>query len=100
MKGKVVIPFQYASAESFSEGLGAVYNKQDKMMIGYQYTKASSFADGIAAVGIKTKTGSKFGYINNQGKLLTPLQYQKAHSFNEGTAIALTSDQLALILSK
>ncbi|OAB44378.1 WG repeat-containing protein [Paenibacillus glacialis] len=78
--GKVVIPFKYDNADSFSEGLAIVYNGQGKigfinkkgaLVIGYQkYNCAFPFKEGFALVGVATKSdpSGKFGYINHQGK--------------------------------
>ena len=56
--GNEIIPLQYNSAKSFSEGLAAVkredkwgyINKAGEIIIPFKYTQASSFSNGIAEV--------------------------------------------------
>ena len=107
--GKQVIPLKYRSTgeydigiNSFSEGLIALLNKEDKYgflntsgktVIPFKYRDADSFSEGLAAVSISSydKDGyaidSKYGYIDKAGKTVVPFKYDYADSFSEGLAV-------------
>jgi len=89
-KGKVVIPFQYVKADSFSEGLAAVatvdtnkhgyINTKNKWVIPARYSSASNFNDGMARV----SQNDKYGYIDKKGKVVIPFKYEFMGSLSEG----------------
>lgn len=57
-------------------------------MIKPQYYIANSFSEGLAAV-YKDK---KYGYINKKGKYVIEPQYVDAGDFSEGIAVVQTED--------
>ena len=99
-KGKVVFTLSksdYSWGGSFSEGLAAVYNEEDKLgfidsrgvlIIPMVYEKemgemeASVFHDGLAPV---MKDG-KWGYIDKTGSEVIPFIFGEASDFSEGLA--------------
>lgn len=79
--GEVVIAEQFDDAQSFSEGMAAVYdfNKQlwgyidrsGAFVIPYQFTMASRFSEGLAFVSLPDGNG---GYIDKTGNIVLPLK--------------------------
>src|SRR5262245_44498973 len=65
--GKMVIPLEYTSAGSFSEGLAPVYV-------------------GGADVMCTGLSGGKWGYINKNGEMVIKPQFSTARVFSEGLA--------------
>jgi hypothetical protein len=90
-KGVLVIPLQYSSAETFSEGIAAVRIKNKwgfidtsgNTIISPKYNDVGSFHEGLCAVSIN----HKWGYINSQGKEVIPFEYGDAREFKNGIAI-------------
>lgn len=88
--GKEITPLKYWRAEPFSEGLGAVRNKEkwgfvDKEgveVIPCTYSEAKSFSEGLAAV----KINDRWGFIDKSNTLVIPCKYQEVYSFSEGLA--------------
>ena len=102
-QGKVVVPFKYAVARDFSEGLAAVckiVGKSDQLLCGYINASGKEviplkfedlpddFVQGIAPA----KQKGKWGFIDTKGKVVLPFQYDKADSFSEGLAAVVTAD--------
>ena len=95
-KGKVVLPFQYDKADSFSEGLAAVVtadtdkygyiNTKGEMVIPPKYEKAFYFNEGVAAVQIL----DKWGYIDKRNQWVIPARYNSASNFEDGMAKSCT----------
>ena len=86
-KGEIVIPYQYKSANRFSEGLAAVrengkwgvINKEGKMVIKPQFSAwIYNFEDGIATI----KDGGKYKYIDKKGELLCEADFDEVYPFN------------------
>ena len=94
--GKTVIPFNYDSAESFSEGLAVVskgkygfIDKTGKTVVPLNYDYANSFSEGLATV----KKNGKWGAINKQGKVVVPLKFEGVLSdFSNGLASVIRKD--------
>ena len=96
--GKVILPYQYYEANSFSDGLALVKNakrqyeyvdKTGKVMIdASQYTSGSNFSEGLAAVAVRDNGQSvaKFGYIDTKGNMKIEPKFAKAYGFSEGLA--------------
>lgn len=88
--GKIIVPFEYDYADSFSEGLARVrkgrkwgyIDKVDQLVILFQFDEATSFDKGLARV----KKEGKSGYINKTGKAIIPIIYDYTASFHEGLA--------------
>lgn len=105
-KGKTVIPFKYASAESFSEGLAVVskaeydgeyilpgnygfIDKTGKVVVPFNYDYANSFSEGLATV----RKNDKWGAINKQGKVVVPLKFEGVlGDFSNGLASVVRND--------
>ena len=88
-EAKIVIPFKYDNAGSFSEGLAPVclgnefwgyIDKEDKVVIPFKYQEAESFVDGLA----KVKLNGKWGYINSHGEEIIPIKYDEVSDFKDG----------------
>ena len=94
--GKTVIPFNYDSAESFSEGLAVVskgkygfIDKIGKAVIPLNYDYANSFSEGLAIV----QKNGKWGAINKQGKVVVPLKFEGVlGDFSNGLAAVVRKD--------
>jgi len=94
--GKTVIPFNYDSAESFSEGLAVVskgkygfIDKTGKTVVSLNYDYANSFSEGLATV----KKNDKWGAINKQGKVVVPLKFEGVlGDFSNGLASVVKKD--------
>jgi serine/threonine protein kinase len=93
--GNIVIQPQFDDAESFSEGLAAVYNynrgwgyinKSGEFIVQPQFGSADLFSEGLARVSIN----GKYGFINKTGNTIIKLELRggsnDAHSFFEGLA--------------
>jgi hypothetical protein len=89
-ENKLVIPFVYDDALSFSEGFVAVnrnlkwgfIDKAGKVIVPVKYDDVHNFRDSMALV----KFGLKYGYINNKGVEVIPIQYFQASDFYDGYA--------------
>lgn len=92
--GKTVIPFKYASADSFSGGIAPVaitkndgwvwgfIDKSGKTVMPFSFDSARSFADGAAII---AKNG-KFGAIDRNGKIIVTPKYHTMGDFSDGLA--------------
>ncbi|MGF1600925.1 MAG: WG repeat-containing protein [Chloroflexi bacterium AL-N5] len=96
--GKLVIPFQFAEAGDFSEGLAWVgfdsddsdssvdqygyIDRTGKLVIPAQLQQAERFSGGLALVRIE----SQWRYINHAGQVILQPQVDSADSFSEGLA--------------
>lgn len=90
--GKLVIPYYWKDAHSFTEGLGGVKDSTDlygfidtagTLVIPCQWKLASGFRDGIAYV---INEQGLWGYIDTSGKEVIPCQWKTARSFCDGLA--------------
>jgi hypothetical protein len=97
--GQWAIPPQFASAESFSDGLAAVravdggfgyIDRSGAWKILPRFEGAQRFSNGRAAV----RSGDRYGYIDTAGTLVIPATFLNAESFSEGLA-AVTVDDTA-----
>ncbi len=67
-------------------------NKTGNLVIPYQFASANPFYEGLACVSIVTKVNkdgydeTKYGFINNLGNILIPAKYDHALPFSEGLA--------------
>jgi hypothetical protein len=112
--GKVVIPFQFDSAQGFHEGLALVTLKGKKVFIDTagrvlfeaKYDLIRDFSEGLCAVNIGEKRipniglisePGKWGYIDKTGKLAIPMKFTHAESFSEGLAAIEDGDKGAFI---
>lgn len=98
MSGKVVIPYQWEFADSFSEGTAAVKDPNGKygfidktglVVIPCQWKKAWGFSEGLAAV---EDIDEKWGYINKIGEVVIPCRWKFALPFFEGLADVQNED--------
>lgn len=93
--GKIIIPFNYGNAESFSEGLAAVELADGKWgyidksseikFAGFRW--AESFSEGLAAVKY-----DDWGFIDKNGKFIISTKYEKVEPFREGLSLVMTND--------
>ena len=94
--GKTKITIQFEYAESFSDGLALVkqkdkygyIDKDGKLKINYQFEQAYWFANGLAVAG----TNKSLGYIDKEGNYKINPQFEAADNFNNGLA-AVKSDK-------
>ncbi len=90
----IVIPPQFESVASFTEGLAGVtvgdkqgfINRLGEIVIPPRFDYASNFSEGLASVRI----GHQWGAIDPTGNLVIPLQFDLIDVFSEGLAIAYT----------
>jgi hypothetical protein len=98
--GSLAIPFQYAFASAFSEGLalvgfddasgayvndatGAYINTKGEVVISLEWDGGGrDFSEGLAAVYMD----GGWGYVDTTGKVIIPGQYRSAEPFSEGFA--------------
>ena len=66
----------------------AVIDKKGKVVIPFRFVKAKSFSDGLAAVAFKIR----YGYIDRHNNTIIPFKYIEAGDFQEGTASVETSN--------
>ena len=98
---KVVIPFVYEDATSFSDGLARVkkdgkygfIDRSNNIVISLAYEESNSFHDGLARV----KKDVKYGFIDKSGKVVIPFIYDELGGFNEGLAKAKINDKWGFI---
>ncbi|RKP53991.1 WG repeat-containing protein [Cohnella endophytica] len=104
--GKIIIPYQYNEAYSFSDGLALV--KNDKNYYEYidktgrviidasKYISGKSFSEGLAAVGVENKERStvEYGYIDTKGNMKIEPKYARAYRFSEGLAKVCVGDSI------
>lgn len=101
--GKLVIPFEYDSAQDFSEGLATVerdgkrgfIDKAGNVVIPFDYDHARSFSEGLAAV----RRDGKWGFIDKSGRIVVSFNYDddgsnylSAYTFSEGLAAVNKKD--------
>lgn len=88
----VAIPGQWASVDSFSEGLARVrdgnrkygyIDETGKLVIPCNWKSAGPFSEGLAVV---VDANKKYGYIDKTGKLVIPCQWEDAMDFHLGGA--------------
>lgn len=102
--GKYVVNPTYKSASSFSEGLACVVPEDGKPQYidktgNVKFTVnegrySGVFNDGLALVGVESKEGVKWGYIDQTGKMAINAQFDAAGIFSEGlAAVAMTSKE-------
>lgn len=88
-QGNLVIPYRYASANKFSEGLAAVWlnkkwgfiDEKGNQVIPLQFEYVKEFSNGLAAVIPLGK--EEFGFINKKGVMVIPAKYKFVYSFND-----------------
>ena len=98
--GKMVIPFLYDDANSFSEGLAAVLidgkwgfiDENGKMVIEPQYEEAGKFSSGLANVMVGNWSDGKWGYIDKTGKVVIQAQFDLAYPFSGDVATVRIGD--------
>lgn len=113
--GKYVIPPQFDSVWSFSEGLARVrvaghtmgeaskqmkfINKQGKIVFTVTNGEwAGEFSEGLANVSIREGMGKEiWGYINHSGQFVIKPQFQQAKPFYHGLAQVVVDNKLAYI---
>jgi len=112
--GKVVIPFQFDSAQGFSEGLALVTMKDKKFFVDTngrvlfeaKFDVIRDFSEGLCAVNVGEKRipniglvsdPGKWGYIDKTGKLVIPMKFTHAESFSEGLVAIKNGDHGAFI---
>ncbi|MFW2177223.1 MULTISPECIES: WG repeat-containing protein [unclassified Moraxella] len=104
--GKTVIPFQYTSAENFSDGLAVVGNddnrygyidKNNRMIIPARFDSANSFSEGLARVSLPSNSQKiKTQYIDKTGKVAVSVDGD-ARDFSNGLAVFIKGDKYGFI---
>ena len=110
--GNLLVPFSFADAWMFSEGLMAVlapavwdeagnwYNAgpgwgfidtTGELVIDFQFDYASNFHEGKAAVWSDDRRS--MGFIDTSGELVIDFQFTFASSFNDGRAAVLSDER-------
>jgi hypothetical protein len=95
--GKVVIPAQFASVDTFSDGLALVSSPTEgrgyidqtgRMVLRPPSTYGSkSFSEGLAAFATQNPNGTaKWGYLDKTGKVVIEPQFEEASDFSDGMA--------------
>jgi len=93
--GKIIVPAQFDSADSFSEGLALVattsqgmgfIDRRGKWAIPPHFDLAESFSEGLAKIKDR-RTPGRFGFIDQTGTIVIPCQFQTAGFFTEGLAL-------------
>ena len=88
----VAIPGQWASVDSFSEGLARVrdgnrkygyIDEKGNLVIPCNWKSAGPFSEGLAVV---VDANKKYGFIDKTGKLVIPCQWEDAMNFHLGRA--------------
>jgi len=85
--GKVVIPYTFDNARTFSEGLAAVHDgfhwgfidKSGKVVIPLRYQYVHGFHHSLAAVAVKD---GQWGYIDHGGVMKIAAQFSEAGDFS------------------
>lgn len=91
LEGKLVIPYQFDSADYFREGLALVeenglygyIDKTGRKVISCQFEKAGHFYEGFAFV----YRNGFYGYIDPTGMIVIPYQFESASNFCMGHAL-------------
>lgn len=101
--GRIVIDAgKYQAANSFSDGLAAVYvenkgwgfiDKAGQEVIKPQFQEAGNFSEGLASAQIK----GKWGFIDKTGRVVIEPQYDAVNSFSEGIAVVVKGPDFFLI---
>ena len=94
-EGKIIIPYNYEIARSFSEGLAAVcknskfgyINKYGAIVIELQYDKALSFSEGLAGVALTTEGRETWGFINKLGEMVISPKYRDVKPFMHSVSL-------------
>ena len=94
---RLVIPFQYAAAASFSEGLAAVQvedkwgflRKNGSVAIRPEWDKSGEFSEGVCPV----RKNKLWGWINPAGSVVAEPAYSELNSFADGFAAATRGNQ-------
>lgn len=100
--GALAIPFQYASANEFSEGLARVgfdattsayINTKGEVVISFERDRGGAFSSlerergGVFSEGlVAVDMDGGWGYIDTNGKVVISGQYRNANAFSEGFA--------------
>lgn len=61
-------------------------DRNGKIVIPAQFDSAESFSEGLAVVRIDNSTGSRYGYINTAGKVVISVRFLSATEFKNGLA--------------
>ena len=104
MDGGVAIAPTFAQAETFSEGLAAVYIRNEgwgyidaagKTVIPPMFGEAGRFHDGLAAA--STREGKRWGVIDRTGKWVIRPKFDQVDSFVEGLASVTLDGKVGFI---
>lgn len=80
------------------DGINGKYgyvDKDGKVVIPYQFKSASSFSDGLARVSVvdnKSMTGQRFGYIDKTGQFVIKPTYVLGYNYREGLIAVLNEN--------
>jgi len=96
LDGKYLINATYKAASPFSEGLACVVPEDGKPQFidekgNVKFTVNEArycgiFSEGYAAIGVESKEGVKWGFINKEGKTVVNPQFDGVSPFKEGLA--------------
>ncbi len=89
--GKIVAPFIYEKADSFSGGLARVMkdgrygfiDRNGNIVVPCKYAFADSFSEGLAVV----EDAGKYGFIDRNGNIALPFDFDEAVAFSGGLAL-------------
>lgn len=85
--------------ESYESSLYGYLDRQGKVAIPQQFSSAETFSEGLAAVGIKDPATEEeyYGYIDTSGKMVLPAIYSQVSQFKRGLAIVTTDNETIVI---
>ena len=91
--GQIAIPFEFADARGFSDGVapvmkGAAWGYIDqtgKFVYEPQFEFALPFREGLARI----QSGGKFGFIDRRFQVVIPPRWKEARDFHEGRAAVM-----------
>ncbi len=88
--GKIVIPYQFAFATQFAEGVafvikgsaGYLINKEGLPLVQIAFERVGVFSEGLAPF----KNADKYGFMDGHGKIVIRPRFSSVRSFREGLA--------------
>jgi hypothetical protein len=104
LKGGILVPPKYESADNFEEGMAGVMlkdkwgfiNSKGKQVGLLEYEKVRDFGSGLAAV----KLNNKWGFVDKEMKLVIPLMYDDVGKHYSGLAVVTIDKKYGYVDTK